>query len=219
MNKLYLNVANIVSMFPLVVKEEGVSIPREQLTLNKDIGNLLKQIEDDKLSKLYSKAIDEQENLAKYLAALKKIEEYSIAKAEELKSKGGSKKFSRSIHKQMSEQGSAVVVPTTSGGSPDLKNAAAVTPMKGGALVLSPLPLGGGKRKKSGKKTKKVIPKKVLKLFKKGSTRKLKKLMKGGNEAMAEVTGTGAGGQDEVEGGRKKSRRGSRKSRRHGFLY
>ena len=122
----------------------------------------------------------------------------------------------------MSTKGSAVVVPTTSGGSADLKNAAAVTEMKGGALVLSPLPLGGGKRKKRGKKTKKV-PKKILKLFKKGSAKKLRKMMKGGQDAMEEVTGESAEnetGAEEGAGRKRRTRRGSRKSRRaHSFLY
>ena len=67
---------------------------------------------------------------------------------------------------------SAVVVPTTSGTS--LNEAAAVTPMKGG-MMLTPLPLGGGRRG-----TKK-LSKKVLKMFKKGSRGKLVKMMKGGS--------------------------------------
>lgn len=210
MNALYRNVANIVSMFPVLAKEQGVSIPREQLTLNEDMRKYLRQIGDDKLNKMYAAAMDEQENLPKYLAALKKIEEYTTAKAKELESKGGSKKFSRSIHKQMS----AVVVPTTPSGTPQPAGATAVTQMKGGALLLSPLPLGGGKRRKT-KKGKKV-PKKVLRLFKPGSAKKLTKMMKGGEDAMEEVSGDGMGAE---EGGRKKTRRGSRKSRRHGFLY
>jgi len=101
---------------------------------------------------------------------------------------------------------SAVVVPTTSSGTPQPDGATAVTPMKGGAIALSPLPLGGGKRK-----TKKV-PKKILKLFKKGSAKKLRKLMKGGEEAMEEVAAEG----ETMDGARRrKTRRGSRKSRRH----
>lgn len=109
---------------------------------------------------------------------------------------------------------SAVVVPTSPSGAPQASQAAAVTSMKGGALVLSPLPLGGGKRK-----TKKV-PKKILKLFKKGSAKTLKRLMKGGQTAEQVVTGGEVEGE-EMEGARRRrgSRKGSRKSRRHGFLY
>ncbi len=108
---------------------------------------------------------------------------------------------------------SAVVVPTTAGGSPQPSQAAAVTAMKGGALLLSPLPISGGRRK-----TKKV-PKKILKLFKKGSAKKLRKLMKGGQEAVEEVTAPAP--EEGMDGARRrKSRRGSRKSRRgHAFLY
>jgi hypothetical protein len=91
--------------------------------------------------------------------------------------------------------------------------------MAGGGLILSPLPLSGGRR--GSRKTKKV-PKKVLKLFKKGSAKTLKKLMKGGEEAEAVVTGET--GESDMEGARRRrrgSRKGSRKgkSRRHGFLY
>lgn len=109
---------------------------------------------------------------------------------------------------------SAVVVPTSSTGAPQTSQAAAVTPMKGGALVLSPLPLSGGRRHRKTKK----VPKKVLKLFKKGSAKQLKKLMKGGVEAEEVVTG---GDDGDMEGARRsrRSRRASRKSRRHGFLY
>lgn len=112
---------------------------------------------------------------------------------------------------------SAVVVPTTPEGTPQPGGATAVTPMKGGALLLSPLPLGGGKRK-----TKKV-PKKILKLFKKGSAKKLGKLMKGGQDAMEEVAADAPESAPEEGAGRRKSRktrRGARKSRRgHSFLY
>ena len=98
---------------------------------------------------------------------------------------------------------SAVVVPTTSSGTPQPGGATAVTPMKGGSILLSPLPLGGGKRK-----TKKV-PKKILKLFKKGSAKKLRKMMKGGEDAMEEVAADG----ETMDAGRR--RRHSRKTRRH----
>ncbi len=113
---------------------------------------------------------------------------------------------------------SSVVVPTTSTGAMQPGGATAVTPMKGGFL-LSPLPLGGGKRKNGTKK----VPKKILKLFKKGAAKKLSKMMKGGADAMEEVTGETPETAPEEGAGRRKSRktrRGSRKSRRgHSFLY
>ena len=105
----------------------------------------------------------------------------------------------------------AVVVPTTPSGTPQPGGATAVTPLKGGAIALSPLPLGGGKRK-----TKKV-PKKILKLFKKGSAKKLRKIMKGGVDGMGVVASETAeeAGMDGAR--RRKTRRGSRKSRRSYF--
>jgi len=107
---------------------------------------------------------------------------------------------------------SAVVVPTDSKGSLQPAQAAAVTGMKGGAVAVTAMPLTGGKRK-----TKKV-PKKILKLFKKGSAKKLRKMMKGGEAAMEEVAADSAA--EEGAGRRRKTRRGSRKSRRgHSFLY
>ena len=89
----------------------------------------------------------------------------------------------------MSEAPSAVVVPNSQGGSAD--QAAAVTPMKGG-MVLSPLPLSGGGRRKTKK-----LSKKVLNMFKKGSRSKLMKLMKGGSAISPAAYG----------GSRRKSRR------------
>lgn len=115
----------------------------------------------------------------------------------------------------MSAKSSAVVMPMK-GGAPQVADAAAVTEMKGGALVLSPLPLSGGRRKGS-RKTKKV-PKKVLKLFKKGSAKTLKKLMKGGQEA-EEVVATEPESAPET-GAARKTRKGKKGSRKHrGFLY
>ncbi len=104
---------------------------------------------------------------------------------------------------------SAVVVPTKEG-TPQPAQAAAVTKMSGGGLLLSPLPLGGGKRRKT-----KRLSKKVLRMFKKGSRSKLMKLMKGGQEADKIVTE----GQSEgaASGGRRK--RTKRHSRRHAMLY
>ena len=108
------------------------------------------------------------------------------------------------------------------GGVPQPADAAAVTEMKGGALLLSPLPLKGGR--KGSRKTKKV-PKKVLKMFKKGSAKTLRRLMKGGEEAEAVVSGepVAAPEAEETTGAsrkRKGSRKGSKKAAsRHGFLY
>ena len=90
-----------------------------------------------------------------------------------------------------------VVVPTQ-GGEAQPGSAVAATPMKGG-MMLSPLPLGGGKRR-----TKK-LSKKMLKMMKKMTPKQLKKLMKGGEE-QAPV----------IEGARRRSRRTKRRS---GLLY
>lgn len=111
---------------------------------------------------------------------------------------------------------SAVVVPTE-GGAAMPEQAAAVTKMAGGGLVLSPLPLSGGRKRKT-----KRISKKVLKMFKKGSATKLAKLLKGGQEA-EEMVAAPEGAAAPVEGARRKrkggkTRRGSKKSR-HAFLY
>jgi hypothetical protein len=114
----------------------------------------------------------------------------------------------------MSAKSSAVVMPMK-GGAAQPAEAAAVTEMKGGALVLSPLPLKGGR--KGSRKTKKV-PKKILKMFRKGSAKTLKKLMKGG-EVAETVVATDT--ETETMGGRKsrKTRKGKKGSRKHGFLY
>ena len=105
-----------------------------------------------------------------------------------------------------------VVMPTKDG-VPQPGGAVAAVPLKGGAVALAPFPLGGGKRKKT-----KRVPKRILKLFKKGSTNKLKKLMKGGADAKEVVMG--GNGEAVLDGARRRhSRRGSRKTRRHGFLY
>ena len=112
----------------------------------------------------------------------------------------------------------AVVVPTNTSGSLQPAQAAAVTTMKGGAIAVTAMPLsGGGKRKKTKK-----VPKKILKLFKKGSAGKLRKLMKGG-EAAKEVVVGGEGEGADLEGARRR-RRTRRHSRRHSrrghsFLY
>ena len=98
---------------------------------------------------------------------------------------------------------SAVVVPGGKGGAPDMAQAASVQKMAGGGMTLTPLPLGGGKRK-----TRK-ISKKVKAMLKKMTPKQLKKLAKGGAGEEAE-----AEGETPMEGARRrKSRRGSRKSR------
>ena len=78
-------------------------------------------------------------------------------------------------------ESSAVVVPTTEG-KPDMGSAAGVAKMKGGALVLTPLPLTGGRRK-----TRK-ISKKVLKTLKKMGTKKVMKMLKKGGQMEGEMT-------------------------------
>jgi hypothetical protein len=101
---------------------------------------------------------------------------------------------------------SAVVVPTTEGGNPDMSQAAGMTKMAGGGLVLQPLPLAGGKRRKTARK----ISKKVLKMLKKMGPAKVAKMMKkGGGEdgQMGEMAMDGA-----------KRRKTARKTRR-GFFY
>jgi len=117
----------------------------------------------------------------------------------------------------MSAPKSSAVVMPTEGGSAMPEQAAAVTKMAGGGLVLSPLPLSGGRKRRGTKR----LSKKVLKMFKKGSAKKLAKLLKGGQEA-EDVMAT-EGEAAPVEGARRKrrggkTRRGSRKSR-HSFLY
>jgi hypothetical protein len=93
-----------------------------------------------------------------------------------------------------------VVVPTK-GGEAQPSAAVAATPMKGG-MMLSPLPLGGGKRKS------RKITKKMLRVLKK-NPKIMKKLaaMKGGEEQAPVIEGAR----------RRKTRRGSK--RRSGLLY
>ncbi len=97
----------------------------------------------------------------------------------------------------------AVAVPT-SGSATD---AVAATPMKGGAL-LSPLPLSGGRRKTRR------MSKKAMKMLKKMTPKQLKKMIKGGQEPVVAP-------ESEMEGARRRSRKGGRKSRksRRGLLY
>ena len=106
---------------------------------------------------------------------------------------------------------SSVVVPTK-GGEVQPGDAAAATKMSGGGLVLSPLPLNGGKRKS------RKVSKKVLKMLKKMSRKQLKKLMKGG-----EVVGTDSSVETtpstETTGAGKKKTRKNKKSRKHSMLY
>jgi hypothetical protein len=110
---------------------------------------------------------------------------------------------------------SAVVVPTVNGEAKPAE-AAAVTGMKGGGLLLSPLPLTGGKKKSKTRR----LSKKVLKMFKKGSAKKLARLMKGGNEGEDEVVTEGEGAETGAARKKRGTKRQSRKgSRKHGMLY
>lgn len=105
----------------------------------------------------------------------------------------------------------AVVVPTK-GGEAQPAQAVAATPMKGG-MVLSPLPLTGGRRKTRR------ISKKVLKMLKKMSKAKLAKLMKGGQEGEEAAMAAPAAEEAPATGARRtrKGRKGSK--RRSGLLY
>ena len=96
----------------------------------------------------------------------------------------------------------AVAVPS-SGSTSD---AVAATPIKGGAL-LSPLPLAGGRRRKTRR-----MSKKAMKMLKKMTPKQIKKMLKGGQEApVAE--------EAEMEGARRRrSRKASHRSRR-GMFY
>ena len=104
---------------------------------------------------------------------------------------------------------SAVVVPTK-GGELVPGAAASATPMKGG-MMLSPLPLAGGRRKS------KKLSKKVLKMLKKMTAGELKQAMKGGVDG-EETTETATAEATPVGARRRKTRR-SKKSRRSGLLY
>ena len=97
----------------------------------------------------------------------------------------------------------AVAVPS-SGSTAD---AVAATPMKGGAL-LSPLPLNGGRRRKTRR-----MSKKAMKMLKTMTPKQIKKMLKGGQEAPVAEEG-------EMEGARRRyrSRKASRRSRR-GMFY
>ena len=105
---------------------------------------------------------------------------------------------------------SAVVVPTK-GGELVPGAAASATPMKGG-MMLSPLPLAGGRRRRSKK-----LSKKVLKMLKKMTAGELKQAMKGGVDG-EETTETATAEATPVGARRRKTRR-SKKSRRSGLLY
>ena len=104
-------------------------------------------------------------------------------------------------------ESSAVVVPTTEG-KPDMEQAAGGAKMKGGALVLTPLPLNGGRRK-----TRK-ISKKVLKQLKKMGTKKVMKMLRKGGQAEGEMVAE----EPAATGARRRSSRKS-SSRRGLFHY
>lgn len=109
----------------------------------------------------------------------------------------------------MSKSTSAVVMPTTDG-VPKPDEAATATKMAGGGLVLSPLPLAGGKRRKSRR-----VSKKVMAMVKKMGAAKLAKLMKGGEEA-EEAMAAAPAAAEPTEGARRrrKTRKASKKSRK-----
>lgn len=87
-----------------------------------------------------------------------------------------------------------------------MDQAAGVAKMKGGAVVLTPLPLGGGKRRS------RKISKKVLKQLKKMGSAKVAKMLKKGGAEDEMMTETPA---EPTEGARRrKTRRGGRKGSR-----
>jgi hypothetical protein len=97
----------------------------------------------------------------------------------------------------------AVMVPGSTSGAPDMGGATGATKMMGGGLILTPLPLEGGRRRS------RKVSKKVLKMLKKMGPAKVAKLLKkkGGQEEMAE--------EPVMEGGRRrKTRRGGRRHSR-----
>lgn len=97
----------------------------------------------------------------------------------------------------------AVAVPTTG----TKADGVAATPMKGG-VMLSPLPLTGGRKHKTRR-----MSKKAMKMLKKMTPKQIKKMLKGGEGT------TGTTEEGDMEGARRRrSRKGSRKSRR-GMFY
>ena len=86
--------------------------------------------------------------------------------------------------------------------TPEGTEAVAATKMAGG-MMLSPLPLSGGRRKTRR------MSKKMMKMMKKMTPKQLRKMMKGGEELPAAT---------ETVGARRKSRKSSKKSKR-GLFY
>jgi hypothetical protein len=102
---------------------------------------------------------------------------------------------------------SAVVVPTEEG-KPMMDQAAGVAKMSGGGLLLTPLPLGGGKRRS------RKISKKVLKQLKKMGSRKVMKMLKKGGAEDEMMTADAPEEPTEGASRRRKTRRGGRKHSR-----
>ena len=102
----------------------------------------------------------------------------------------------------MASKASAVAIPTTDG-VPKMADAVAVK-SGGGQITLSPLPLSGGRRRKSRK-----LSKKALKMMKKMTPKQIKKMLKGGEEGMV------AEGEEAPVGARR--RRSTRRGR--GMFY
>lgn len=92
-------------------------------------------------------------------------------------------------------EASGVVVPGSEG-SPKGSEAAEVKAMSGGGLVLSPMPLSGGRRHKR-------LSKKTLKMLKKMGMKKVAKMIKKGGQT--------EGVEGEQEGARRRTRRRSSK--------
>ena len=100
----------------------------------------------------------------------------------------------------MASKASAVAIPTTDG-VPKMADAVAVK-SGGGQITLSPLPLSGGRRRKSRK-----LSKKALKMMKKMTPKQLKKMLKGGEEGVV------------PEGEAPVGARRRRSTRRRGMFY
>ena len=88
--------------------------------------------------------------------------------------------------------------------TPEGTEAVAATKMEGG-MMLSPLPLSGGRRKTRR------MSKKMMKMMKKMTPKQLRKMMKGGESVDTMAA-------PETVGARRKSRKSSKKSRR-GLFY
>lgn len=96
--------------------------------------------------------------------------------------------------------------------------AVAATPVKGGGLVLSPLPLNGGRKRRSGKKTRRASKKIAKALKKMGGVEEAVEAAQAAGEMGAEAEAPTAGFFRRRRTASKRSRRYSRRPSR-GYLY